>query len=92
MSNPRSPKSEIDPISMGDHEDQLSDTGGGDTTGGGNMVVQTPPQPPQFRVHREQGKSFWQLQGLLDEESRTLEIIKQGVVNNKRAITRSNEQ
>ena len=73
MSNPRSPKSELDPISLGDKEDQLTNTGGGDNDGGGS-VVQTPPQPPQYRVHREQGKSLWQPQGLSEEESITIEI------------------
>ena len=75
---------------MGDKEDQQTNTGGGDSAGGGN-VVQTPPQLPQYRVHRGQGKSLWQLQGLSEEESITLEILKQGVVCSKRAITRSHE-
>ena len=88
----------MDPIVMGDHEDQLGDrevdTGGG--SGGPNttteVVVQTQPQSSQFRVWRDPGASLWQLQGLLDEEARSLEIIKQGVINNKRAIARSNQQ
>ena len=58
----------------------------GEDTGGGDMVVQSSPQPPQLRVWMECGASLWQLQGLLDEEARTLEIIKQGVVNTKRTI------
>ena len=87
MSRPPSPKSELEPISMGDEGDQQT-TGGGESSGGGN-VDHIPPPSPQYRVHREPGKSLWQLQGLSGEESITLEIIKQGVKNSKGAISRS---
>ena len=52
-----SPKSERDPIVMGDHEDQLGDRV--IDPGGGEMVVQPPPQPHQFKVWRVPGTSLW---------------------------------